>query len=313
MMGGVDDPYLLPPVVRQKAESLGDEGRAWLSALPDLVAELESRWSVRVHRSLGGGTSAFVGAARTADGRPVVLKLAVPEVHTGDEIATLARAAGRGYVQLLAHDRGRRAMLLEALGPALVRSDLVPERQLETLCRLLRTAWTVPPPESGEPHDRAPGLEELVGRLWEQLGGPVDVRVRDQAVRCARRRSAAFDPAWCVLVHGDAAAANALQVRTARPGAETGYVFVDPDGYLGDPAYDLGVALRDWCPELLAASDPSGLARRYCRTLAAHSGHDEDAIWEWGYLERVSTGLYCLAMGADELGRPFLQTAAALL
>ncbi len=75
MMGGVDDPYLLPPVVRQKAESLGDEGRAWLSALPDLVAELESRWSVRVHRSLGGGTSAFVGAARTADGQPVVLKV----------------------------------------------------------------------------------------------------------------------------------------------------------------------------------------------------------------------------------------------
>ena len=90
-------------------------------------------------------------------------------------------------------------------------------------------------------------------------------------------------------------------------------MFVDPDGYLADPAYDLGVALRDWCPELLAASDPAALARRYCRTLAAHSGHDEDAIWEWGYLERVSTGLYCLAMGADELGRPFLQTAAALL
>jgi streptomycin 6-kinase len=59
-------------------------------------------------------------------------------------------------------------------------------------------------------------------------------------------------------------------------------VFVDPDGFLGDPTYDLGVVLRDWCPELLAAHAPS-LAHRYCRQIAARTGMDPAAIWDWGF------------------------------
>ena len=76
--------------------------------------------------------------------------------------------------------------------------------------------------------------------------------------------------------------------------------------------YDLGVVLRDWCPELLAG-DALTLARRYCRLLAVQTGMKEAVIWEWGFLERVSTGLYALSLGAEDLARPFLSTAEALL
>ena len=68
---------------------------------------------------------------------------------------------------------------------------------------------------------------------------------------------------------------------------------------------------RDWCPELLVGNAP-GLAREYCRLLAEHSGIDEQAIWEWGFLERVCTGLYMLQFGAEEAARPFLATAELL-
>ena len=315
--GGMEDlESHIPPVVRLRAASLGDEGRRWLAGLPDLVADLEARWSVRVERSLGGGTAAFVGAARMVDGTPVILKLSVPDPDLGDEIGTLDRARGRGYVHLLAYDTGRDAMLLEALGPALNRVNLRPEGQLEIICRLLATAWMVPPAASGRmalPRDKATSLDRLVRQLWDELDEPYSPRVVGQALVFARRRADAFDPARAVRLHGDAATANALRVRSARPGAETGFVFVDPDGFVGDPAYDLGVALRDWCPELLASDDPRGLARHYCHLLAAHSGLDEQAIWEWGFLERVSTGLYLQAMGAEDLSRPFFVTAKALL
>jgi len=221
------------------------------------------------------------------------------------------------YVRQAFRRRGfGRAMLLEALGPALDRVNLPPVRQLEVICRLLATAWMVPPAASGRmavPRDKATGLDGLVRRLWDELDEPCSPRVLEQALVFARRRADAFDPARTVQLHGDAATANALRVTSARPGAETGFVFVDPDGFLGDPAYDLGVALRDWGPELLASDDPSGLARHYCRLLAANSGVDEQEIWEWGFLERVSTGLYALAMGAGELSRPFFETAEALL
>lgn len=55
-----------------------------------------------------------------------------------------------------------------------------------------------------------------------------------------------------------------------------------------------------------------GLARRYCALLAAETGAEERTIWQWGFLERVSTGLFALACGANDVARPFLDTAELL-
>jgi len=104
---------------------------------------------------------------------------------------------------------------------------------------------------------------------------------------------------------------NALRVPTPRTGAESGFVFVDPDGFLADPAYDLGVVLRGWSQQLLAG-DTSALARGYCRLLATETGVDETAIWEWGFLERVSTGLYAMQFASPAFYQPFLETAERL-
>ena len=98
-----------------------------------------------------------------------------------------------------------------------------------------------------------------------------------------------------------------------RPGADTGYVFVDPDGFVADRAYDLGVALRDWSSTLLGP-DARTVAEGYCTVLAEHTGVDAQRIWEWGFLERVSTGLYLLdVVGApDRVARPYLDSAERL-
>ncbi|MDQ1656093.1 MAG: streptomycin 6-kinase [Cryptosporangiaceae bacterium] len=46
---------------------------------------------------------------------------------------------------------------------------------------------------------------------------------------------------------------------------------------------------------------------------AMASGLDEESIWEWGFLERVSTGLYASGFGATSLGMPYLRTAELLV
>jgi streptomycin 6-kinase len=189
------------------------------------------------------------------------------------------------------------------------------ERQLETLCAMLTRAWEVPPgvaPTRTAVEAKARGLHELVSRLWVELEQPCSQAVFSQALRFAERRIAAADAGRAVVVHGDPHPANALRVKTPRVGAEPGFVFVDPDGFLAEPAYDLGVVLRGWCPELLAGDAPT-VARRYCQLLARHTGVDAQAIWEWGFIERVSSGLYAWAFGAEALGRPLLTTAELLL
>jgi streptomycin 6-kinase len=312
--GQVARSFVVPDVVRRRAAADGDGGTEWVASLPQLAADLERRWDVEIGEQLPGGTAAVVARARTAAGEEAVVKIAVPDPDFPREAAALAAAEGRGYVRLHAADLERRALLLEPLGPSLVRSGLGPPEQLLILSDVLRQAWALPPEWAvvGEgPFDKAVALRELVIGLWSDLGEPCPPAVVDLAVRCADRRAARWDADTGVVVHGDAASANALQVRTPRPGGEAGYVLVDPDPFLGDPAYDLGVALRDWSPELLAG-DPSSLLSGWCRLLALRSGLDPVAIWDWAFLERVSTGLYALSLGAAELARPLLVTAHAL-
>ncbi|MFF1695881.1 aminoglycoside phosphotransferase family protein [Streptomyces sp. NPDC058257] len=312
-------PVEVPPLVRQKARSLGAVGERWLTELASVIGDVERRWSIDVDvgRPLPGGTSSYVARARTRDGGEAVLKLSLPSPDFAAQVRTLRLAKGQGYVRLLAYDLERHAMLQETLGPSMDQLGLAPVQQIETLCTMLRRAWRVPRAAGltvDPAQEKAHALGELVGRLWEGLGRPCSERVVSQALTFAGRRAAAFDPDRCVVVHGDPHPANALRVTAPRAGADAGFVFVDPDGFLADPAYDLGVVLRDWCGELRGrgGAEAGGLVRSYCALLADRTGVDERAVWEWGFLERVSTGLYVLDFGAEELGRPFLDTAELL-
>lgn len=268
-------------------------GDRWVAELPRTIAALEDAWGITAGAALTGGTSAYVARASTATGQPAVLKISVPGIGFDREIRTLLAAGGRGYVRVLAADLDRDAVLLEPLGESLPHSGLSPQAQLDVLAALLPTAWQLP---AGPAEDKAAGLMVFI----EEHRRSGHDRILDEALRCADRRSAAFDPDRCVLVHGDAAAANVLR----RPGG--GWVFVDPAGFVGDRDYDRGVATRDWCEQLAAAPDPHELLESYCRRL----GGDPRAVWEWAFLERVSTGLYVESLGGRSL---HLATAGALL
>lgn len=305
------EPPPLPPIVLAHAAA-DPAGATWLAELPHLLVALEQQWQVRITDWLPGGTTSLVARATTSDGGPVVVKAAVPGRWFDEQARTLAAADGNGYVRLLAYDADRQAALLEALGISLHDSDLSVSSMLSILGPLLQRGWRAPPAQ-GQARDKAAELAELVERLWRQLNRPCSEQVIDQALVCARRRSAAFDPQQAVTVHGDAAAANAAEVLTPRQGTENGFVMLDPDAFVGDKTYDLGVAVRDWCQQLLDAAAPDQLFADWCRTLARVTSTDAEAIADWGYLERVSTGLYAMSLNALDEGLAHLRSAQVLL
>ena len=71
--------------------------------------------------------------------------------------------------------------------------------------------------------------------------------------------------------------------------------------------YDLGIIMREDPLELLVG-DP----RDRARWLAERSGLDARAIWEWGVIERTSTGLLCLRDGLRPAGDEMLVAAERL-
>lgn len=310
---------IVPERVRLRAEQSSSQTRQWLKDLPGLIAELEREWEISISQPLSGGSSAYVAPVKTASGNAVI-KIDMPSLAGSysfqQEIDTMIRANGHGYVRVLKFDYERRALLLEQLGLSMQEIQLQPKQAIRLLCQILKQAWLVP---SGVNQTinaleyKAQTLAQLINELWGKLEQPCSEKIVSQALEFARRRMDAFDRKRCVVVHGDPHPANALQVLTPRAGAESGYVFVDPEGFLCEPEYDLGVVMRDWNEELLAAADPLALAHKYCELLAKESGLDEAAIWEWGFIERVSTGLYIYAYGSNELGQPFFKTAQRLL
>lgn len=291
----------VPAVVQRKALAVGAE--RWLAALPELVRALEQEWELTVGASFPDATEAFVAAATARDGTRAVLKLVVP--RDGDaarhEIAVLRLAGGEGCVRLLRDDVARGALLLERLGPSLHALGRPVAERDEILCATASRLWRhAPGCDLPSGADKARFLVDFVVSRWDALGRPCSERAVAHALACARRRMAAYDPERAVLVHGDVHAWNAL----AAPG---GFALVDPDGLLAEPEYDLGVVLRE-DPEEMLRGDPFERARR----LAAHTGLDAVAIWEWGAIERVTTGLLCTEIGLQPVGRRMLAAADAV-
>jgi streptomycin 6-kinase len=272
------------------------DGEVWLAGLDQAVGELASAWGLTLGPTLAGGTEALVLEAALADGRAAVLKLLPPGATAGPgELETLCMARGRGYAAVYVVDVGRGAVLLERLGPPLATLGLAVDVQIAHLCATLAEAWAAPPADvplmNGA--EKARSLRDFIAATWRELGQPCPAEVIDTALRYADARARSFDPRRAVLAHGDAHPWNALLVPESHPPR---FKLIDPDGLIIEPAYDLGILMREWTDELLDG-EPLQLGLQRCNQIAAQTGVDPEPIWQWGFIERVSTGLLCLQVG----------------
>jgi len=272
------------------------------------MEELERRWRITVGSTLAGGTAACVAEATTANGDEAVVKIAMPASIDGDDafdraVLTFGLAAGRGCARLLAHDRELSALLIERLGRNLDELGLAVPRQLEIICRTVRQMWVRVPAGTRLPSgaEKAEWLAEFIASAWEDLDHPCSVEAIDTALGFAAARAAAFNPETAVLVHGDAHSWNTLEAGNGT------FKLVDPEGLVSEPAHDLSVPMRELNQELLAG-DALRLGRARAELLSELTGVDVTAIWQWGFVERVSTGLYSLQTG-HEGAADFLEVA----
>jgi len=289
----------IPPEVIGKARVNGAE--QWLDDLPELIASLERDWSIRVGASYPGSTEALVTQAWLEDGTPAALKLCLP--YRGDtperEITVLRLVNGEGCAKLLRADEQRGAMLLERLGRPMSALNLPIEQRHDLLCAAAEGIWR-PAPSSDLITGAAKGrwLANFITTVWEQLDRPCTQRAVDYALACATRRIEAHDDERAVLLHGDLHQWNALEA------GDGTFKLVDPDGLLAEPEYELSVIMREDPVELMTG-DP----RDRARWLARRCGLDATRIWEWGVVERVSTGLVCTQIDLQPVGRQMLAAA----
>jgi streptomycin 6-kinase len=206
--------------------------------------------------------------------------------------------SGEGCARLFRSDINRGAMLLERLGRTLSEAGLPFDQQLEVMTATVMRVWR---PAAGAGFttgaEKGRWLIDFIKETWEETGRACSERAIAYAIACAERRIEAHDDDRAVLVHGDVHQWNTLQ-------SSDGYKLIDPDGLLAEAEYDLGVLMRGDALELI-----QGEPMERAHWLARRTNRDATAIWEWGAVERVSSGLLCTKLGLQPEGREMLHAA----
>jgi streptomycin 6-kinase len=299
--------------VRQRLLELGDEGQLWLDGLDSKIRALEELWGCRFGEALGGGSAAYVAQVVDRNGNDAVGKIALPDGGVGyvgfeREVAALHAGGSNAYVAILEHNAKHQALLLERLGESLEQLGFNVEQQIAFLAPTISEGWR-PMPERLEGaefptgHDQLDWLANFIVSETKLNEGRVSDRIVATALQFVDRRRANMAKQR-TLIHGDAHPGNLLSVGSV---ASTRFKMIDPEGLLSEPAHDLAIPLRGWVDELLHG-DAQQLAISWCEQLADLAHVEATAIWEWAFIERVSTGLLLSRLSLPE-GPGYLTSA----
>jgi len=245
------------------------ERSAWLTRLPDILEDLQRRWSLHLAALDHAEVScSYVAAVMCTDGAPAVLKVGMPHMEGQDEIHGLRFWDGNPTVRLLAADDDLGAMLIERCEPGTVlRTVAEPEQDViisGLLHQLLRK------PQATHPFRPLSALtkywtdETLVSsQHWPDAALVREgLRLFEELPRTA--------PAE-VLLATDLHAGNVLRAQREP------WLVIDPKPFVGDPAYDATQHLFN-CDARMR-SDPHGTIQRFADLL----GVDPERVRLWTF------------------------------
>jgi streptomycin 6-kinase len=254
---------------RLAATCSNDRERAeWLGRLPDVVRELERRWSLTLGRPFDGEdvSCAWVAPVTAGNGTPAVLKIGMPHMEGESEIDGLRFWDGDPTVQLLDADDTLGAMLLERCEPGTALRTLPEPEQDVVIAQLLRRLWR----PVMEPHGFRP-LSFMLAAWSEETLSQADHWPDSGLVREGLRlfsELAANAPLEALLAT-DLHAGNVLRAKREP------WLVIDPKPFVGDPAYDATQHLFNCETRLLV--DPQGTIGRFADLL----GVDRERVRLW--------------------------------
>jgi streptomycin 6-kinase len=276
-------------VPRYLAETAAREAglRSWIAGLPERVAGLAARWSLRVGEPFQpGGQCSWVAPATDPGGADLVLKVGFRFAggEERDEAAALRIWDGHGAVWLRAasdSDSGY-ALLIERCRPGTPLGQVLAEpEQDQVVAGLLRQLWA-------QPHSASPfrPLAQMCQAWADEFEAQyaaadtadrIDPGLARAGIALFRDLPGSADRAvlLCTDLHGD----NILAAQR-KP-----WLVIDPKPYAGDPAYDVLQHMLN-CEGRLAA-DPAGLAGR----MAGLTGVDAGRVRQWLFARSVQASI----------------------
>jgi streptomycin 6-kinase len=244
------------------------ERRKWFELLPQVICELQARWSLSLGAPFDGRevSCAWVAPAVRSDGSRVVFKLGMPHMEAVHELQGLHFWDGDPTVRLLDADVGLNAMLLACCEPGTVLREVSEPEQDVVIAGLLRRLWRRP----ASPHPFRP-LSVMIAHWADETRATasrwVDAGLVQEGLRLFDEltRPSSDD----VLLATDLHAGNVLRAQREP------WLVIDPKPFVGDRAYDATQHLFNCMERMLAA--PDATIRRFADLLEV----DDDRVRLW--------------------------------
>jgi streptomycin 6-kinase len=215
-----------------------DDGRRWLSALPDRVAAISRQWSAEVTGApFDDGSCALVLPVVVRGSVDAVLKLQFPHDETAHEADALRAWDGRGAVRLLEHDATHDALLLERARPGDPLSRV--SARDDALAAIADVVSELSVRVDGPFATLAEEAERWRVQLetnWERAGRPFERALVDATLAYIDELVPTQGPA--VLVHQDLHGDNVLAAQ------RRAWLAIDPKPVVGEMAFALAPIVR---------------------------------------------------------------------
>jgi streptomycin 6-kinase len=288
-------PFPLPTnLVASAARDDTPQRREWLTQLPEAVAELAERWSLRLGQPFQpGGECAWVAPAVDDIGREVVLKVGwrhTEALHEAEGLSLWSDDCAVRVFAAHAYDETS-ALLLERCRPGVSLDRVVSEPEQDVVvARLLKRMWRRVPPPDHPFRPLAQMCDEWADEFETKLAAAPDAidsglaRAGMELFR-ALPRNATAEVVLCTDLHAE----NILSAQREP------WLVIDPKPYVGDPTYDPLQHMYNRDRWLL--TDPLGLVSRMAELLEL----DADRLRLWLFARCVQ----------ESIDKPSLREVAA--
>jgi len=259
-----------PTFISNIRDVYGEAGRLWLQELPSRLKYLSSLWNFRLLSPMASLTYHYVGLVEmNSTKETAVLKMAPVGANIASEVKWL-RCMGGAAPKLYAFDKGANAFLMENLKPGHSLINCLQQGNDDAATRII--CQTIRHLQSQELTDLSfRHLSELSGD-FSVLQGRFDPKLLSKAEGLFKDLTA--DRSHDILLHGDLHHDNVLL-------SESGWRVIDPHGYVGNPAAEVGPMVRNFFGYLPKNKPVSKAITRRLHIMAEELPFDPQRIKAW--------------------------------
>lgn len=250
----------------------GQPGILWINKLPEIIQQLAEQWNFQFIKPAPDLSYNFVGVVKMNDHADTgILKIAFENTRLATEVSWLNNMQ-HCAPKLYAYDKNHNAFLMEHLIPGNSLKTMVvagkDDQATKIICETIRQLQSQESSASTFTH-----LSELIKSL-DILDNKYHPKLLSQAKSWFHELTS--DRTHDVILHGDLHHGNILS-------NGSGWKSIDPHGYTGDPAAEVGAMIRNPFDCFPTHKSLSKIIERRLHIMSDELPFDSQKIKQWAF------------------------------